>query len=146
MRTTAGTIIRTYIATLVVFVVLDALWLGSVGVTLFQQQVGQIMRSTPDWPAIALFYVVYGIGLSMLAVVPAAVAGRPRAAIGSGALLGFTAYATFDLSNLAVIEGWTWSLALVDMSWGTIASAVSAAAGYQAARYGRRAGANVGDR
>ena len=50
----------------------------------------------------------------------------------NGALLGLTAYATFDLTNLAIINGWTLGLAALDMAWGTVLSAIAAVAGYLA--------------
>ena len=35
-----------------------------------------------------------------------------------GALFGFFAYATYDLSNLATLRGFTTPVALLDMAWG----------------------------
>ena len=35
-------------------------------------------------------------------------------------LFVFAAYATYDLTNLAVMRGYTWSLAFADMFWGGI--------------------------
>ena len=51
-----------------------------------------------------------------------------------GAVLGLTAYATFDLTSLAIIKGWTPGLAAVDMAWGTVLSAIAAVAGYAAGK------------
>jgi uncharacterized membrane protein len=45
------------------------------------------------------------------------------------ALFGFFAYATYDLTNLATLKGWPVGLALLDITWGTFVSAVSATAG-----------------
>jgi uncharacterized membrane protein len=47
----------------------------------------------------------------------------------SAALLGFFAYATYDLSNLATPRGWPVGLSLLDMAWGSTVSAASAVAG-----------------
>ncbi len=49
--------------------------------------------------------------------------------LGLGALFGFLAYATYDLTNLATLRGYTVTVALVDMAWGTALTAVSATAG-----------------
>jgi uncharacterized membrane protein len=46
-----------------------------------------------------------------------------------GALLGFVAYGTYDLTNLSTIKGFTPTVAAVDMAWGTFLTGVSAAGG-----------------
>jgi len=52
-----------------------------------------------------------------------------------GALLGFFAYATYDLTNLATLRGWSPTLAIVDMAWGTFITALAATGGWVIARY-----------
>jgi uncharacterized membrane protein len=51
-----------------------------------------------------------------------------------GALFGFFAYATYDLTNLATLKGWSVGIALLDLAWGAIVTGVSALAGALAAR------------
>ena len=51
-----------------------------------------------------------------------------------GAMLGFFGYMTYDLTNLATIKAWTTSLALIDIAWGTLLTAIAALAGYAASR------------
>ena len=46
-----------------------------------------------------------------------------------GALFGFFCYATFDLTSLALLRGWTWSAAVVNVGWGAFVTGVSATAG-----------------
>jgi uncharacterized membrane protein len=46
-----------------------------------------------------------------------------------GALFGFFAYATYDLSNLATLRDWPLNVSLMDMAWGTLASGLSVGAG-----------------
>ena len=116
-------------ATLVTFVALDVAWLMLVAHGLFQSQLGPILRPQPDLMAAAAFYPIYAGGLVMLAVRPALQARSLLSAATNGAILGLTAYATFDLTNLAIIKGWTLGLALVDMAWGTIVSAIAASVG-----------------
>lgn len=43
-----------------------------------------------------------------------------------GGLLGLFAYGTFDLTALALLDGWPVIVALVDMVWGTVLTAVTA--------------------
>jgi uncharacterized membrane protein len=51
-----------------------------------------------------------------------------RAAIVRGAAFGFVTYATWDLTSLAVIEGFPVGIVPIDLAWGSfLAAAVSAA-------------------
>lgn len=81
----------------------------------------------PNWIAAELFYLLYPIALLVFAV-PQADAGGSWRAAGFGALFGFFAYATYDLTNLATLKGWSVSFALVDVLCGTLLSAAAAAA------------------
>jgi uncharacterized membrane protein len=45
-----------------------------------------------------------------------------------GALLGLFAYGTYDLTNLAVLKGFTTRIALIDLAWGTALTAFVSAA------------------
>ena len=112
-----------FIVALVVFVVLDAAWLMLVAVPMFQNQLGAILRPEPMLGAAIALYPIYSFGLVTLAVRPAIAARSMWTAAFNGAVLGVTAYATFDLTNLAVIKGWTIGLAAIDIAWGVIVSA-----------------------
>ncbi len=43
-----------------------------------------------------------------------------------GALFGFVAYATYDLTNLATMKGFTAKVVVVDLAWGALLTAVVA--------------------
>ena len=59
----------------------------------------------------------------------------------NGAVLGFVAYATYDLTNQATLNVWSTHLTLIDLAWGTTLTMVSALGGYFAARgVGRKRG------
>nr|MBP8882476.1 DUF2177 family protein [Dermatophilaceae bacterium] len=45
----------------------------------------------------------------------------------NGALLGFLAYATWNLTNLSVLKDFSASIVPIDMAWGTIATMVTSA-------------------
>lgn len=123
-------LLRAYAAIFVSFLVVDGLWLTLVAVDLFKRDVGAILREKPDLMAAAAFYVIYPGGLLWLAVRPALEKRNLTAALVCAAVFGFTAYATFDLTNLSIIKGWTLQLALIDLVWGTTASIIAAGCGY----------------
>lgn len=112
-----------------VMVALDLIWLGVVAKATYQQGIGHLMADRPDIAVAAVFYVVYATGLTVFALLPhAAHAGLGKAMM-SAALFGFFAYATYDLTNLATLKNWPLQLSLIDITWGTVVSAVSVGAG-----------------
>ena len=118
-----------FAATATVMVALDLLWLGLIARPLYQQGIGHLMAERPIVPVAALFYAVYTLGLVVFAVAPQTAETRWAVVLGSAALFGFVAYATYDLTNLATLKGWPVALTVIDMAWGTAVSVVSAAAG-----------------
>jgi uncharacterized membrane protein len=81
-----------------------------------------------------LFYLLFPVGLMIFAVHPNAASPWMSVAI-AGALFGFFTYATYDLTNLATLKAWPVGLAMIDMAWGTMVSAVSASAGWFVLRW-----------
>ncbi|MFX5578596.1 DUF2177 family protein, partial [Acinetobacter baumannii] len=80
------------------------------------------------------FYLLYPIGVLVLAVLPALKSGSLAAAIGSGIVLGALCYGTYDLTNFATLRNWTLQITLVDIAYGAVVSGLVAAAGFWAAR------------
>ena len=117
-----------YAATAAAMLALDMLWLGVIAKPLYQQGIGHLMAEKPVIPIAALFYALYPVGLMIFAVAPHAAAEWHRGLL-AGALFGFFAYATYDLTNLATLKNWPLGLALLDIAWGSAVSAVAAAAG-----------------
>jgi uncharacterized membrane protein len=123
-----------YVASLVVLCAGDFLWLGALAKEFYQREIGALMLARPNFAVAALFYAMYAAATLYFAIVPAlADGGWTRAAL-NGALLGLCAYATYDLTNLATLKGWSMSIVIVDIAWGTALTAIIAATGTLAAR------------
>jgi uncharacterized membrane protein len=118
-----------YLAAALVMVALDILWLGVIARTLYQQAIGHLMAEQPRLLVALVFYALYPAALLVFAIAPHAKDPTRGKAVVMGALFGFFAYATYDLSNLATLRDWPLHMALVDMAWGTVVSALSAGAG-----------------
>lgn len=118
-----------YAATIVVFAALDLLWLGLVAKSIYQQGIGHLMADRPNFMVAALFYAVFAMGLMVFAVAPGGSATAWNKTLLTAALLGFFAYATYDLTNLATLKNWPIGLSVLDMVWGTALSVVAASAG-----------------
>lgn len=135
-----------YLGALVPFVAVDALWLTLMGPLLYRPTLGAILLSEVRLgPAIA-FYVIYPIGILVLAVLPALKSRSLAAAIGSGILLGAISYATYDLTNFATLRDWTLQITLIDIAYGAVASGLAAATGFLAARAVSSARSRIDDK
>jgi uncharacterized membrane protein len=122
-----------YFAALVALIALDAVWLTLVAQPMFRATLGGMLLDSPRWSAVGLFYLLYALGICVFAVSPALRGESWMIAIGYGALFGLLAYMTYDLTNLGTLKPWTVTLAITDIAWGTVLSALAAAAGYAAA-------------
>ncbi|SEJ03025.1 Uncharacterized membrane protein [Variovorax sp. OK605] len=121
--------------TFVVLLVIDMIWLGVVAKGMYQEAMGDLMSPNPRLGFAAVFYLAYPIGLLVFAIVPGLdQQGVLRAAL-LGALFGLFCYATYDLTNLAVIRNWPLALSFIDIAWGALVSGVAAAAGAAALRW-----------
>lgn len=127
-----------YLGSVFALVALDALWLGWLMADFYSIQLGPLLLASPHPVPAALFYLLYPVGLLVFAVLPGLTAARWSRAALLGGLLGLVAYGTYDLSNLATLQGWPLSVAVVDIAWGGIVSSAAAAAGYGIAYLARR--------
>lgn len=132
---TPGKLAALYGITAAVFFALDFVWLATATPKVYQPLLGDLLSEKPNLPVAAAFYLVYVAGLLALAVIPGLREGALTGALWRGALLGFLAYATYDLTNLATIRGWAWQVSVIDMVWGTVLNTTVAAAGYYAGRW-----------
>lgn len=118
-----------YASTTAFMVVIDLLWLGVIARPLYKKGIGHLMADQPAVPYAVLFYLLFPVGLMIFAVMPSAASAGWTKAFAMGALFGFFAYATYDLTNLATLKTWPLWLSLIDMAWGSIVCGVAAAVG-----------------
>ncbi|MEO1089719.1 MAG: DUF2177 family protein [Pseudomonadota bacterium] len=123
-----------YAVTAFTLLAVDAVWLGFVAHDFYAAQLGDLMREQTNVAVAAAFYVIYAAGVTGLAVAPALAAGQSRAALWRGLLLGFCAYGTYDLTNLATLRNWPVAMSVVDLLWGTVLTGTAAVAGYAMTR------------
>lgn len=119
-----------YIGTALVFLALDAVWLGVIAKNFFVENIGHLMRDNISLSIAAGFYLVYAIGIVIFAIKPALDAENVKIAILYGALFGFFSYGTYEMTNFATLKDWPVKVVLTDLAWGTFLTAISAAAGY----------------
>ncbi len=88
-----------YVGAGLVFAVLDAAWIAATNATLYRPALNSVLIDGVRPVPAVLFYLGYLAGLTVFAVAPAKRARRWRVATTMGALFGFFAYATYDLTN-----------------------------------------------
>jgi len=119
-----------YGITAIVFLGIDFIWLSQIAKTFYSERLGDLLLDKPNLGAAAAFYAIYVVGVVIFSVAPALRAGSATTALVYGALFGFFAYATYDMTNYATLRNWPLEVSLVDTAWGACLTGVSALLGY----------------
>ncbi len=115
-----------FVAAAVCLLLGDALWLGTVMGSFYRSELGDLVRVSssggfdPRLLPTVLVYCVIPLG-----IVTFTGQGERRPGL-RGALFGFVLYATYDLTNWSLLKGWTATLTLLDILWGTFICGLSA--------------------
>jgi uncharacterized membrane protein len=128
-------LVLAYLGAAAVFLAVDLLWLGVVARDLYRRHLGGFLADDVNWAAALVFYLLFIVGIFIFAVVPAAERESARHAVVMGALFGFFTYATYELTNLALMEGWPLPIVFVDIAWGATLTGTTALAGYYFLRW-----------
>ncbi|TXH72996.1 MAG: DUF2177 family protein [Lysobacteraceae bacterium] len=126
--------LKLYGIALPVFFAIDMLWLGVVARGFYRAQIGSLLKSDVNWVAAIVFYLVFIAGIVFFVLAPAIEKQSWRHALWAGAAFGFVTYATYDLTNLATLKGFTLTVTLVDLAWGTVLTASVATISFFIAR------------
>ena len=112
--------LKLYLLTVPVFFIIDLIWLGVVAKSFYQKNLKYILSPNVNWTAAIIFYLIYIAGILIFAVLPALAKDSLRHAAVWGALFGFFTYATYDLTNLALLKDWPIGIVIVDILWGVV--------------------------
>lgn len=121
-----------YLSTALAMLLLDSVWLKLTADPLYRAKLGHLMQPEFSLVPAAIFYVIYVAGVTVLAVMPALADGKLTTALVRGAVLGLVAYATYDLTNQATLRGWSTTITVIDLCWGTFLTAFAASIGWLA--------------
>ena len=127
-----GKLALLYLITTIAFFAIDFVWLSTATKRIYQPYLGDLLLEKPNLPVAAVFYLFYIVGLIALAIIPGLREASVVGAIWRGALFGAIAYATYDLTNLATLNGWAWQISVIDIVWGTVLNTAVATVGYYA--------------
>jgi uncharacterized membrane protein len=99
-------------------------WLGLVAKGFYAKHLGFLLRSSPNWIAALFFYLVFVVGLLVFVIVPGLQRESAKWVLACGALFGLVTFATYDLTNLALLKDWPVVVTVVDLTWGTALGAM----------------------
>ena len=128
-----ATMFRAFAATGATMFALDMVWLGVVAKAFYARHMATLLRPDVKWVPALIFYVLYVAAVVVFVVMPAAERKSLARALGFGAFFGLAAYATYDLTSLALIRDFPLVIAIVDLAWGIALTTVVSGAGYWAA-------------
>ena len=112
--------LKLYAVAFFTFLIVDLLWLGVIARPFYQKHMGQLMRANVNWGAAIAFYLIFVCGIVVLVVWPAIERQSVGHALLLGAVFGLVTYAAYDLTNLATLEGFPVTIAIVDLTWGIV--------------------------
>lgn len=111
------------IITSIIFLILDGIWLGFLSKNLYIENIGSLLRLKgnsidANWYAAIIVYIALISGILLL-VLPKA-GGELIPALLWRAFFGFVTYATYDFTNLSVLDKWTLKISIIDTIWGMV--------------------------
>ncbi len=127
--------IKLYLLTVPIFFLIDIIWLGYVAKGFYRQHLSFVLSPEVNWWAAITFYLIYIAGILFFAVVPALEKASLMRALVWGGLYGFFTYATYDLTNMALIKGWPLKIVVVDILWGMVLCATVAMSSFYIAKW-----------
>jgi len=118
--------LKAFIAVALTMCVIDLVWLGVLATDLYNDALGPLRATETVGIAAALFYLQYVLVIQYFAVMPSLTV---KQAAKRGLLIGWIGYATYELTNWAVIEAWPKELVIVDIVWGLVLTTSVASVG-----------------
>lgn len=115
-----------------IFLLLDLIWLGLIMDAFYAQQLSSLLKLHEGQLVVnllaALFAYICLALAPMFFIFPYSNKETPVSWFAiQGALLGFVVYGIYDFTNLAVLDGWNWTITIADILWGTVLYSVTTA-------------------
>lgn len=130
------TFILAFVSSLITFLAIDSIWLFTMAKSFYGKYIGHLMSESPNFLSAGIFYLIYIFGLVFFVVMPSI---NGNFSLGKiflyGALFGFVAYATYDLTNQATLKNWPVLVTIIDLIWGSLLTGVVAVIGTQITKY-----------
>jgi len=118
---------KAYFAFLLTFLLIDALWIGLIAQSLYQQEVGPLLSAAPKMGFALVFYLAYAGGAVVFTINRAS---NKFNALLLGVFFGCLCYGTYAITNYATLDGWSFKLMIIDIIFGGFVTGISAFVGY----------------
>jgi uncharacterized membrane protein len=118
---------REFIVTLVLLLVLDAVWLfirSDFHKSFFANVQGSPL--TVRWIPAVIVYLLLAFALVSISKG----AKNMKDAALRGGIVGGVMYGFYDATNMATLKGWTWEMVITDTLWGIVGSGLTGALSY----------------
>lgn len=107
-----------FIIALVLFLVLDFLWLKIIASNIYKKELGKLLKRKFGLLPGLVVYVLLSLGV-VLFVLNNILVSDLFSTFLIGALLGFIFYGIYDFTNLSILKGWSIKITIIDITWGT---------------------------
>lgn len=119
-----------YLIVFGIFLIIDLIWLNLIAKNLYQKEIGNLLLKNPNILPAFLFYALFIVALLILVLIPGIQSYTLLKTILFGAVFGFITYATYDLTNLATLDGWSIKMTIIDLIWGASVTTLITFLGY----------------
>ena len=112
---------------------LDYVWIGIVASELYKRELGPFLRMSGTalqpilWAALVV-YLAIPLGIVLFVLPRVSADNLIPSALLWGAVYGLVVYTIYDMTNYSLVNGWPLRVALIDILWGGVLSALGSAA------------------
>ncbi len=116
--------LQAYMYLLVIFTVIDAIWLSIASKLIYAKPLAHLMADKPNLIPAVVFYLLYPLAIYVLIFFKSDT--DLKTVLIKALMLGITAYATYNLTNASILKNWPTHLVFIDIVWGGIVTTVTA--------------------
>ncbi len=128
--------ILSYFSGLLTLLILDGVMIWFVILPTFKKYIPTYLNTDMNFVAAIAFYLLYILVVLILVVLPGLEWGLSlQKILMNGALFGFGAYMTYELTSMSVMKGWSWNMVAVDTIWWTVLTMIIGGVMYSVYKY-----------
>lgn len=119
-----------FIVAMIVFLVIDLLWLGVIAQGFYQEHLGELLSDEFKLVPAVIFYIAFIIGLVYLVLKPGIDKNSYKQVFIFSILYGIATYGAYDLTNYATMRDFPLLIVVVDLTWGTLLTITTSTISY----------------
>lgn len=121
--------LKVYFTILPIMAIIDFLWLGVLMSDFYKTEMGSLARKSGSsldpiiWPAI-LIYIIMPLGILFFVLPKISTDNALLTSLGWGFIYGVFLFGIYDLTNLSLLNNWSFKMSMIDMAWGGTINAI----------------------